>query len=309
MMGWLMSNVPSKEEFEVSLRALSERDQYLSKIVTELESLETDEVSVRAYLIKELTLYIPYREAVDNSPVPKWLLEQHKYQKALTLLLSNDRFKKEPDGYLVFELTINLLRNKYSSTLEDWVQTSAEEYISFILPIRQMMPRYTSRSVKVCLSGNSQWDTKYINSLNNFFYVDLDEYKVQSVSNLFKTELEAVEVLLRHIKLFEKVTILRSFFASSPSSYIKDLNEVKDHISYLKNSMKSDYIKRNDGSRAIREFALALWKWFKDNGGKAVSGQILFDLLEIEGVREHLTDVRRFESYVAEWRSIRNGDT
>ena len=111
-----MSRVPSKEEFEITLATIAERDAGTPELLEEVGELKSTEEAIRAFLEKRIKLIDSKLEAVKLSPVPQWLHSQPEHQKGLKLAFKQRSKQLNRETWL--DIQLHQYLNSYKPVTE-----------------------------------------------------------------------------------------------------------------------------------------------------------------------------------------------
>jgi hypothetical protein len=305
-----VNKIPTKEEFEITLADIAERDNGTPELLEAAQALEPTEKNIKEFLRTKLKLIRKRRYSVSNSPIPVWLLTQPYYQKGVKQAFKNKLKPLTTDEWL--DRTTNRYLNSYQPVNESWFKKAIFDYENnHEASIPEQFSSYNSELNRRSwlnqyaiddLRGRTSkpWDAMYISQLYAYFFDEPTNESMNRKDNYLVEELVSIDNILSRLD------------CPFDSFFIRRVDETRAILLDLREDLKKDqqegfnkpnYLRSAGESLPERRVLLALWQWFKKEGND-VSVGTLHDLLDIDGISNLLPSVRSMERNRKDWRKI-----
>lgn len=302
-----MANVPTQEDFLVSLNALSERDKGTPELAELATSLEPSEDAVRAFIKQQMEIVIKKQKAVAESPIPRCLLTEPHYQEGLawlsrkrTSLPSKDEWCNKRVDWLLQEykpVTESYFRYRFPGDIE-WDEANIGTHLTSYNSEVKRRSRFNRLAIDFTGSRRPQWDTTYINAIYKYSY-DLSREKKSRSPYDNKDEKAAIELLRQYVAG-------AGMWLDNREAVSAALDDLHHCVTQLDDLYFPVFIQRNDETTPLRELTLSLWLWFRSNGQAKVTGASLRKLLDIDSIQQELLSEDAFKLMVTGWRKCIN---
>lgn len=301
-----MSQIPSKEEFEITLAAIAEREKGTFELQEEAKILEPDYDAIYAFLKKKLKLSRQKQRAVAASAIPKWLKTQELYQKGLKRAFKSQKRKQSDHEWLdanakhylnQYEPVTESYYRHYHFDPEVWNEDRVSEYLDDYNAETKRRNRFNDFVVGALQGNRHRWDSIFIRAVFTYLYEPLTIISRRRSHNELDKELAATELLIDFVNSSKNVVFTHNLIKYGPVLH-EFKAKLQGEINF--NQEFPIYIKSGDETSPERELLLEIWLWFDAKNIK-VSAQTLRELLSLDGIEAALPSERSIARNLNNW--------